>query len=100
VPWMWTSVLLGLLSLVLLIVPGWRNNIKVLTWACVFVFVSIWIDKGMGLVVAGFVPSVLGYFHEYRPTAPELLISLAVWGIGTLVLTVLYKIALTVRQRA
>jgi molybdopterin-containing oxidoreductase family membrane subunit len=100
VPWMWTSVTLGVISLVLLIVPRWRNNINILGWACAFVFFSIWIDKGMGLVVAGFVPSVLGHFHEYTPTAPELLISLAVWAFGFLVLTVLYKIALTVRRQA
>jgi molybdopterin-containing oxidoreductase family membrane subunit len=73
---------------------------SVLPWACALVFLSIWIDKGMGLVVAGFVPSVLGQLREYTPTAPELLISLAIWCIGFFVLTVLYKIALEVRRRA
>ncbi len=99
VPWMWASVILGVVSVVLLIVPRWRTNMKVLPWACVLVFISIWIDKGMGLVVAGFVPSVLGHFYEYTPTMPELSISLAIWAFGFLVLTMLYKIALTVRKQ-
>jgi Ni/Fe-hydrogenase subunit HybB-like protein len=100
VPWMWTSVVLGIVSLFLLIPARARNNLNVLPWACALVIISIWIDKGLGLIVAGFVPSVLGRFHEYSPTGPELLISLAVYGIGAFVLTVLYKIAVTVRQRA
>jgi len=98
VPWMWASVILGVISVILLVVPRWRTNLKILPWACALVFVSIWIDKGMGLVVAGFVPSVLGHFHEYTPTLPELAISLAIWAFGFLILTMLYKIALTVRK--
>jgi molybdopterin-containing oxidoreductase family membrane subunit len=97
VPWMWTSVILGLFSLVLLLVPKWRNNFKILPWALILVFVSIWIDKGMGLVVAGFVPNVLGRVVEYTPTLPELMITAGVYGIGFLVLTVMYKVVLTMR---
>jgi molybdopterin-containing oxidoreductase family membrane subunit len=97
VPWMWLSVTLGLVSLALLIVPRWRNDFRILPWALGLVFFSIWIDKGMGLVIAGFVPNVLGRITEYTPTIPELLIALGVYGIGVLVLTVLYKIVLTLR---
>ena len=50
------------------------------------------------LVVGGFVPNVMHRVTEYSPTAPELLISLAVWAIGFFILTMLYKIALTVRK--
>jgi molybdopterin-containing oxidoreductase family membrane subunit len=94
---MWLSVTLGLVSLALLIVPRWRNDFRILPWALGLVFFSIWIDKGMGLVIAGFVPNVLGRITEYTPTIPELLIALGVYGIGVLVLTVLYKIVLTLR---
>ncbi len=99
VPFMWTSVILGLLSLVLLLTPKWRNNLRVLPWACGLVFVSIWLDKGMGLVVGGFVPNMFGKVVEYAPTAPELMITLAVYGIGFLVLTVLYRVALVLRKQ-
>ena len=64
---------------------------------CVAVFISLWIDKGLGMVIAGFVPSPLGHVTHYSPTAPELLISLAVYAMGALVITGLYKIALEVR---
>ncbi len=97
VPFMWVSTLLALVALVLLLVPELRKNEMILTWACIGVFISIWIDKGMGMVVGGFVPNPLGKVVEYTPTAPELLISLSIYATGLLIITVLYKIALSVR---
>jgi len=98
VPWMWTSGLLAVASLALLLVPAMRKNPKVLVPTCVMVFVSLWIDKGIGLIVGGFVPTPLGDVTEYSPTWPEISISLAIWAVGCLMITVLYKIALSVRS--
>jgi molybdopterin-containing oxidoreductase family membrane subunit len=64
---------------------------------CIAVFGSLWIDKGLGMVIAGFVPSPLGTVTHYAPTAPELTISLAIYAAGILIVTGLYKIALEVR---
>jgi Ni/Fe-hydrogenase subunit HybB-like protein len=97
VPWMWLSVGLGLTSLVLLLNPGTRRNERTLTLACVALLVSIWIEKGLVLVVLGFVPNPLGVVTEYWPTWPETLITVGVYGLGALIVTVLYKIALSVR---
>ncbi len=97
VPWMWASSLMAVASLVLLLVPGARRNPKALAAACGMVFLSLWIDKGMGLIVGGFVPTPLGGVTEYSPTAPEIAITLAIWALGALMLTVFYKIALSVR---
>jgi Ni/Fe-hydrogenase subunit HybB-like protein len=91
-PWMWVSMLLAAGSLVLLIVPRYRQNPSLLAIACGMVFLSLWMDKGMGLIVAGFVPSPLGAVTEYAPSLPEALISLGIWAAGMLILTVLCKI--------
>ncbi len=99
VPWMWASAVLAIVSLILLIVPSLRRNEKTLTFACITVFLSIWIDKGLGMVVAGFIPNPFGKVVEYSPTLPELFISLGVYGVGLLILTGLYRIALAVRQQ-
>ena len=99
VPWMWLSFLMAIAALALLLVPRWRNDLRLLPWACVLVFFSIWIDKGMGLIVAGFVPSVMGKVVEYTPSAPELMITLGVWGIGFFILSVLFKVVLTLRRQ-
>lgn len=97
VPWMWTSSILAVLSLVLLLNPNWRRKEPILIAACIAVFLSLWIDKGMALVVTGFIPSVLGEVPTYVPTLTELMISLGVYALGALLVTVLYKIALSVR---
>ena len=81
-----------------LLIPKYRENEKVLAWVCAAIFISIWIDKGLGMVVTGFTPTPLGKVVDYSPTAPELLISLAIWAIGFFIITIFYKIALSVRN--
>ena len=98
VPWMWASMILALASLVLLITPRIRKNEKILALTCGMVFLSVWIDKGLGLIVGGFVPSPLGHVTSYVPTLPEFAITLAIWAVGVLMITVFYKIALAVRE--
>ncbi|HVN04943.1 MAG TPA: NrfD/PsrC family molybdoenzyme membrane anchor subunit [Bryobacteraceae bacterium] len=97
-PWMWVSMLLAAVSLVLLLVPRYRHHDTLLAAACGMVFVSLWIDKGIGLIVAGFIPSPFGAVTEYSPSLPEILITLGIWAVGALILTVLYKIAFSVRE--
>jgi Ni/Fe-hydrogenase subunit HybB-like protein len=98
VPWMWTSAVLGVGSLIFLLIPSIRKNENYLFAICIAIFVSIWIDKGLGMVVTGFIPTPLGEVVDYWPTIPETLISLAIWAIGLLIITVFYKIALSVRK--
>jgi len=98
VPFMWTSEVLAVISLVLLLIPKLREKTSLLGLACVTVIVSLWIDKGLGLVVTGFIPSTLGKVVEYVPTMPELMITISIYAIGFLVLTVLYKVAIAVRE--
>jgi Ni/Fe-hydrogenase subunit HybB-like protein len=96
-PWMWLSVILAIVSLVILINPKTRRAESTLIIGCIAVFGSLWIDKGLGMVIAGFVPSPLGKVVSYTPTIPELTISLAIYAMGLLIVTGLYKIALEVR---
>ncbi|MFC1816228.1 sulfate reduction electron transfer complex DsrMKJOP subunit DsrP [Thermodesulfobacteriota bacterium] len=98
VPWMWSSLALMFTAIILLINPVTRKNEGVLAVACVFVFTGTWIDKGMGMIAGGFVPNPLHHVNEYVPTIPELIITLGVYGIGFLILTVLFKIAVSVKE--
>ncbi|MBC7323983.1 MAG: menaquinol oxidoreductase, partial [Moorella sp. (in: Bacteria)] len=98
VPWMWIFVVLALLALVLLINPAMRARDNYLQLACAAVFVSMWIEKGIGLVIGGFIPNAFERVTEYVPTLPETLIALGIWAAGFLILTILYKIAITVKE--
>lgn len=99
VPWMWASALLTIACVVLLLFPKVRANEKLLAGICAGVIAAIWIEKGLGMVVTGFIPSPLGHITEYAPTVLEILITLGVYGIGFFVLTTLYKIVIGVREQ-
>ena len=98
VGWTWLSVVMGLGAALLLLIPASRKSNAWLLAACIGVFGSLWIEKGLTLVVAGFMPSPLEHVTEYAPTLPEIFVGFGVWCTGFLVLTLLYKIALSVKM--
>ena len=97
VPLMWLAFACMTAAIILLVPPVTRKNEGILTVACVLVLIGTWIDKGFGLVVGGFVPNPLERITEYWPTTPEVLITLGVWATGFLVISLLYKVATSVK---
>jgi molybdopterin-containing oxidoreductase family membrane subunit len=96
-PWTWVGDILAVVSLVGLLIPRVRHQERWLVLLCGGVFASLWIEKGLALVVTGFIPSPLGIVTEYVPTAPEIAITIGVYALGAFVLTMLYKLVLNVR---
>jgi len=97
-PFMWTAAFLGIGSLVMLIPYKWRYTPEILVPALVMLVIGTWLDKGMGLIVAGFTPNPFERVTEYMPTGPEMMIALMIYALGGVVLTILWKIALEVRK--
>jgi Ni/Fe-hydrogenase subunit HybB-like protein len=100
VPVMWTSSVLALLGLVLLAIPGCRRKPTTLVVGCLATFFSIWMDKGLAFVVAGFIPNAFGGTTEYWPHWNEALVAAGALATGAFVLTVLYKVAISVKEKA
>jgi molybdopterin-containing oxidoreductase family membrane subunit len=98
VPWMRVSTIFGIIAIVMFLVPATRKREDTLAIACILLFISLWIDKGIGLVIGGFVPSPLEEITAYYPSFQEIMITLGVWATGFFILTVLYKIALSVKE--
>lgn len=96
VPWIWTAIALNVASGLIVLYPRSGRDLRLLTTGCVFAFVGVWIEKGMGLIVPGFVPSTLHEVIEYAPSLSEWKITAGVWAFGLLVLTVGVKVALQV----
>ncbi len=96
VPWIWTSIGLNVLATLVLSIHPLRRNRLILYPTCVVMFVSIWIDKGMGLIVPGFIPSPLGEIVEYTPTWVEIGVTAGIWAMGLAILTVLIRVALPI----
>lgn len=97
-PWMWISVALAWLSIFALINPHTRKNDAIVVGACIAVIISVWIEKGLGLVISGFVPSPLGEITKYIPSTHEIAITSGIYAIGLLILTVLVKIAVSIKN--
>lgn len=96
VSWIWTATLFNITAFFLFLIPQTRENHITLNIGCVLIFVGVYIEKGMGLVIPGFVPDVLGDFYEYSPTGVEVLVTLGIWATGLLVYTMLLRIAVPI----
>ncbi len=95
-PWIWAALAMNLVAVSILMLHSLRRDMKWLYTACVLTFFGIWIEKGMGLVVPGFIPTTLGEVFEYSPTATEISIALGIWAFGMLVFTILAKTVVAV----
>lgn len=99
VPWIWTGIGINLLATLALALSPGRNTPKVLLPACILLFLGIWIEKGMGLIVPGLVPSPMGEVVDYAPSWVEVCVTLGILALGIFVVTVLLKPALIIEQR-
>lgn len=97
VPWIWTAVVLNTTSAVLLVLRVSRR-MAVLNVACMLTILGIWIEKGMGMVVPGFVPSPLGEIVDYHPSLNEIEVCLGIWAFGFLCFTIFVRMSLPVLQ--
>lgn len=100
VPWISVSMTMQVCACIILMVERLRNDLTWLTAACVLAIVGIWIDKGMGLIVPGFIPDPRGAYVEYLPTLIETRVSVAIWAIGLMLFTFLAKASIPVETGA
>jgi molybdopterin-containing oxidoreductase family membrane subunit len=96
VPWIWTAIGLNLTSVLLLVLHRHYERHRLLNAACVLAFTGVWIEKGMGLIIPGFVPSTLHEVVEYTPSLTEWKVTAGVWALGLGVLSVALKVALPI----
>jgi molybdopterin-containing oxidoreductase family membrane subunit len=81
---------------VIFLVPGLRRRLPLLSLACVLAAAGVYIEKGLGLLIPGMAPDMLGEFYAYRPTRIELSVGAGIWAFGALLFTGMSKIAAAV----
>ncbi len=92
----WIAIICSIVAFVLFLVPGTRKNFFTMNLGCLLIYSGVYIEKGIGLVIPGFTPSVLGEIYEYAPTMTEVRVGAAVFSVGFLVFTLLCKVAVPI----
>jgi molybdopterin-containing oxidoreductase family membrane subunit len=94
VTWIWFAMLFNVTGFLIFVIPKTRKNFVTLNIGCVLVFLGIWIEKGMGLILPGFGPSPLGEIYEYTPSWIEFSVGLGIWALGAMLYTFLVRIVI------
>jgi molybdopterin-containing oxidoreductase family membrane subunit len=97
-PWIWSALTMLLIAVGILMIRPLRQKVFMFNIACLLTVIGIWIEKGMGLVIPGYIPTPLGEIFEYFPNATEARISLGVWAIGLLTFTLLAKAGMAIER--
>lgn len=98
--WVWSAMVLEWVALLILLTPRFAARQRLVEVACVFCFVGAWIEKGMALIVPGFVPTVLGEFATYTPSLVETLVSGGIWAFGLFIFTLLLRLGVRIETGA
>ncbi len=85
-------------AFVIFLIPKTRENLVTLNIGSLFIIVGVWIEKGLGLIVPGFIPDPLGEIYEYMPNITEIFISLGIWAFGLLIFTFFMRIAIPIQR--
>jgi molybdopterin-containing oxidoreductase family membrane subunit len=96
VPWIWAAMVMNVIAFIIFLIPQTRKRLTTLNLGCLLIIVGVWIEKGPGFVVPGFVPDPLGEIYEYIPNLVELMVSFGIWATGLLIFTLLMKVAIPI----
>jgi Ni/Fe-hydrogenase subunit HybB-like protein len=97
-PWAWMALAFNVTAFILLAVPAFRHKLPLLAVGSVLAFGGVYIEKGMGLLVPGMTPGVLGEIYEYTPSGTEIAIGVGIWGTGALLFTLMVKVAMAIND--
>ncbi len=96
VPWIWAAMTMNVIAFFIFLVPATRKRLTTLNIGCLFIIIGVWIEKGPGFVIPGFVPDPLGEIYVYLPNLLELMVSFGIWAVGLLFFTLLMKVAIPI----
>ena len=96
VPWVWAAMAMNVIAFFIFLVPATRKRLFTLNIGCLLMIIGVWIEKGPGFVIPGFVPDPLGEIYVYVPNLLELMVSFGIWAVGLLVFTLLMKVAIPI----
>ncbi|MBI5485730.1 MAG: polysulfide reductase NrfD [Deltaproteobacteria bacterium] len=95
-PYAWAAVVLNVTAFILFIIPRTRRNFVTLNLGCAAIYLGVYIEKGMGLILPGLTPDTLGEIYSYSPTLTEIRVAAGIFAVGFLVFTLMLKVAVPI----
>lgn len=92
----WSSIIMGVIAFVLFLVPKTRKNLITLNIGALLIYLSVYIEKGMTLIIPGFTPDVIGQIYVYTPSMTEIRTTAMIFSAGFLLFTFMLKIAIAI----
>lgn len=92
----WSSIIMGSIAFVLFLIPSTRKNLITLNIGAVLIFFSVYIEKGMALIIPGFTPDAIGQIYIYTPSITEIQTTVLIFSAGILLFTFMLKIAIAI----
>ncbi|HBH83715.1 MAG: polysulfide reductase [Bacteroidetes bacterium GWF2_41_9] len=96
VPYSWSSIIMGCIAFILFLIPKTRKNFLTLNIGAVLIYGSVYVEKGIALIIPAFTPDVLGQIYVYTPSWTEIRTAVMVFSLGFLLFTFLSKIAIAI----
>ncbi len=96
VPYIWIAVVFNVIATIIFASRKLSRKMRLVNVACIMAIVGIWIEKGMGLLVPGFIPSPLGDIVEYTPSITEISVCAGIWALGFFLFTLFLKAAIPI----
>ncbi|MFA5815246.1 MAG: NrfD/PsrC family molybdoenzyme membrane anchor subunit [Bacteroidales bacterium] len=92
----WSSIIMGFIAFLLFLIPKTRKNFLTLNIGAVLIYASVYVEKGIALIIPGFTPDVLGQIYVYTPSMTEIRTAVMIFSVGFLLFTFLSKIAIAI----
>jgi len=96
VPYSWSSIIMGCIAFVLFLIPKTRKNFLTLNIGAVLIYASVYVEKGIALIIPAFTPDILGQIYVYTPSWIEIRTAIMIFSLGFLLFTFLSKIAIAI----
>jgi len=96
VPYSWASIIMGCIAFILFLIPKTRKNFVTLNIGAVLIYASVYVEKGIALIIPGFTPDVLGQIYVYTPSMTEIRTAAMIFSLGFLLFTFLVKVAIAI----
>ena len=90
----WTSLVFSILAFLLFVIPATRRNFFTMNIGPLLIYFSVYIEKGIALIIPGYTPDTLGQIYAYTPSATELRVAAGIFGIGFLIFTLFVRVGI------